>query len=182
MALDFNAHIGAESELDSAFSNLVNNAVRYSPNGGHITVQWHRSPSGPRFEVRDQGVGIPAEHLSRITERFYRVDLSRDRVRGGTGLGLAIVKHVLKRHETALDVESVVGEGSAFHCTFPSRRGRSIAKGPRRRVMDAGRSPSVQRFSRQRRRRISPLCAGVPKASHRTGKAADTSHFTRISP
>jgi two-component system, OmpR family, phosphate regulon sensor histidine kinase PhoR len=126
--------LGVESELHSAFANLVNNAVRYSPNGGEIVVRWFRSPRGPRFEVRDQGVGIPAEHISRITERFYRVDLARDRVRGGTGLGLAIVKHVLKRHETTLAVESSVGEGSLFHCTFPQRRGRSITDGqqPRR--------------------------------------------------
>jgi two-component system, OmpR family, phosphate regulon sensor histidine kinase PhoR len=116
-----------EQELHSAFTNLIANAVRYSPNGGEIVVRWFRSADGPRFEVKDEGIGIPPEHISRITERFYRVDLKGERVRGGTGLGLAIVKHVLKRHETTLRVESTVGKGSLFFCVFPRRRGQPIA-------------------------------------------------------
>ncbi len=109
-----------EPELHSALSNLITNAVRYSPDGGAIDVRWFRDGAVARFEVRDEGVGIPAEHLSRITERFYRVDLAGSRVRGGTGLGLAIAKHVLRRHGATLGVESQLGKGSVFSCTFPN--------------------------------------------------------------
>ena len=110
--------LGVEKEMHSACSNLVTNAVKYSPKGGDIDITWAGNGDGARFEVRDQGVGIPAEHLSRLTERFYRVDLAGARVRGGTGLGLAIVKHVLKRHNSQLQVASEVGEGSCFYCHF----------------------------------------------------------------
>jgi two-component system phosphate regulon sensor histidine kinase PhoR len=110
---------GSEFELHSAFSNLVGNAVRYSPNGGDINIRWFATPDGPRFEVEDHGMGIPAQHLTRITERFYRVDLSGSRARGGTGLGLAIVKHVLKRHDATLGVQSELNKGSLFFCVFP---------------------------------------------------------------
>ena len=110
---------GSEFELHSAFSNLVGNAVRYSPDGGDIHVRWFATDAGPRFEVEDHGMGIPAQHLSRITERFYRVDLSGSRARGGTGLGLAIVKHVLKRHDATLGVQSELNKGSLFFCVFP---------------------------------------------------------------
>ncbi len=109
---------GSEFELHSAFSNLINNAIRYSPDGGDIHVRWCRSAKGPHFEVQDHGMGIPAHHLSRITERFYRVDLSGSRARGGTGLGLAIVKHVLKRHDATLGVCSELNKGSLFFCDF----------------------------------------------------------------
>ncbi len=109
----------AESELHSAFSNLITNAVRYSPDGGDIDVRWYADNSA-RFEVCDHGLGIAPEHLSRITERFYRVDLAGARVRGGTGLGLAITKHVLKRHGATLTVKSELGKGSCFTCTFPA--------------------------------------------------------------
>jgi two-component system phosphate regulon sensor histidine kinase PhoR len=112
---------GSEFELHSAFSNLVGNAVRYSPDGGDIHVRWFATDAGPRFEVEDHGMGIPAQHLSRITERFYRVDLSSSRARGGTGLGLAIVKHVLKRHDATLGVCSELNKGSLFYCVFPQR-------------------------------------------------------------
>jgi two-component system phosphate regulon sensor histidine kinase PhoR len=101
--------------------NLVSNAVRYSPDGGRIDVRFARSPGGARFEVEDRGLGIPPEHLARITERFYRVDLASARVRGGTGLGLAITKHVLKRHGCVLEVQSRLGKGSTFACEFPAR-------------------------------------------------------------
>jgi two-component system, OmpR family, phosphate regulon sensor histidine kinase PhoR len=110
---------GSEFELHSAFSNLVGNAVRYSPDGGDILVRWFATQAGPRFEVEDHGMGIPAQHLTRITERFYRVDLSGSRARGGTGLGLAIVKHVLKRHDATLGVQSELNRGSLFYCVFP---------------------------------------------------------------
>ena len=105
-------------EVQSAFSNLIANAIRYSPDGGRITVRWFRSREGARFEVEDHGVGIAPEHLSRITERFYRIDLAGARVRGGTGLGLAIVKHILRRHNTRLQVESELGKGSLFFCVL----------------------------------------------------------------
>lgn len=111
--------IGAANELYSAFSNLVVNAVRYTPEGGVIRIRWYRDPSGPHLEISDTGIGIPPQHLARLTERFYRVDPSRSRESGGTGLGLAIVKHVLKRHGGELHIESVVGKGSIFRCDFP---------------------------------------------------------------
>ena len=111
--------IGIDHELHSACLNLVTNAVRYSPDGGNIAVKWEDVEGGARFSVSDQGIGIPPEHISRITERFYRVDLAKSRVRGGTGLGLAIVKHVLKRHHSELQIESVLARGSTFYCDFP---------------------------------------------------------------
>ena len=107
------------SELHSAFFNLIANAIRYSPDGGVVNVRWKRGRAGPRFEVEDRGLGIPPEHISRLTERFFRVDLAKSRVRGGTGLGLAIVKHILRRHRTRLDVESQLGEGSLFSFELP---------------------------------------------------------------
>jgi two-component system phosphate regulon sensor histidine kinase PhoR len=112
---------GIENELHSAFMNLVANAVRYSPDGGRIDVRFAEVPGGARFEVADTGLGIAPEHLARITERFYRVDLAGARVRGGTGLGLAITKHVLKRHGSTLEVESRLGKGSRFACVFPAQ-------------------------------------------------------------
>jgi two-component system phosphate regulon sensor histidine kinase PhoR len=114
--------IGAEAELASAFGNLVNNAVRYTPTGGKIRILWSEAPDGVRFAVEDSGVGIAAEHLPRLTERFYRVDRGRSRDTGGTGLGLAIVKHALARHDARLDIESAPGKGSRFSARFPSRR------------------------------------------------------------
>ncbi len=110
---------GVPGEIESAFSNLIANAIRYSPDGGRIRVCWSASDGGARFEVEDEGVGIAPEHLSRITERFYRIDLAEARVRGGTGLGLAIVKHILRRHNTRLQVHSQLGRGSRFFCVFP---------------------------------------------------------------
>ena len=110
--------IGIENELLSACLNLLTNAVRYSPDGGAIHVSWRDVAGGARFAVQDHGMGIPAEHLSRITERFYRVGLAKSRVRGGTGLGLAIVKHVMKRHNSELQIRSRLAEGSTFFCDF----------------------------------------------------------------
>ncbi|PLY17058.1 MAG: PAS domain-containing sensor histidine kinase [Sedimenticola sp.] len=109
-------------ELDSAFSNLVFNAVRYTPAGGEIFLAWALTEQGPCFSVRDTGIGIEAEHIPRLTERFYRVDVGRSRQSGGTGLGLAIVKHVLTRHNGRLQIESQPGKGSLFRCCFPASR------------------------------------------------------------
>jgi two-component system phosphate regulon sensor histidine kinase PhoR len=114
--------LGARSELLSAVSNLVSNAIRYTPLGGRIQVQWSSTPEGLMFAVKDSGPGIAAEHLPRLAERFYRVDRSRSRETGGTGLGLAITKHVMQRHGGELRIESVVGQGSTFRLVFPQSR------------------------------------------------------------
>jgi two-component system phosphate regulon sensor histidine kinase PhoR len=116
---------GSKSELLSAMSNLLSNAVRYTPGGGRIEAGWCVNDDGSAtFLVTDAGPGIAAEHLPRLTERFYRVDRSRSRETGGTGLGLAIVKHVVQRHGGGFDVQSVVGQGSAFSLTLPALRVR----------------------------------------------------------
>jgi two-component system, OmpR family, phosphate regulon sensor histidine kinase PhoR len=111
---------GNAEEIRSAFSNLVSNAVRYTPAQGAIHITWTDGENGPEFIVRDTGIGIEPEHLPRLTERFYRVDKSRSRETKGTGLGLAIVKHVLIRHGASLNIESKVGEGSQFKALFPA--------------------------------------------------------------
>ncbi len=114
---------GAEDELASAFSNLVSNAVRYTPANGTITLEWSVNPDGGGvFSVTDTGPGIESQHLPRLTERFYRVDRSRSRETGGTGLGLAIVKHVATRHQAQLVIDSEVGKGSCFSLVFPAKR------------------------------------------------------------
>lgn len=105
---------GVETELRSACSNLVFNAMNYTPPNGKIEVTWRKHKEGIRFAVRDNGDGIGEKHLSRLTERFYRVDPARSRKTGGSGLGLSIVKHVLNHHNSQLDIVSVVGEGSEF--------------------------------------------------------------------
>lgn len=117
---------GNPSEIESAFSNLVYNAVRYTPAGGRITLRWQLVDGEPWFSVKDTGVGIEAKHLPRLTERFYRVDVGRSRERGGTGLGLAIVKHVLLRHGGRLRIESQPGKGSTFSCRFPADLARRL--------------------------------------------------------
>ncbi|WP_456416286.1 phosphate regulon sensor histidine kinase PhoR [Thiolapillus sp.] len=114
--------IGSESELGSAFGNLIFNAVQHTPRGTPIDVYWGRNGDGARLVVADRGPGIAAEHLQRLTERFYRIDKSRSRERGGTGLGLSIVRHVLKRHEAVIDIQSTPGQGSRFVCLFPASR------------------------------------------------------------
>lgn len=114
---------GAPSELISAMSNLVSNAIRYTPAGGEIRVCTRGLPDGcAEFLVSDTGPGIASEHLPRLTERFYRVDRSRSRDTGGTGLGLAIVKHVCQRHGAQLKIESTLGKGSTFSIIFPADR------------------------------------------------------------
>lgn len=121
---------GAKTELLSAMSNLVSNAVRYTPGGGLIQTGWRlRSDGWGEFFVKDTGPGIAAEHLPRLTERFYRVDRSRSRETGGTGLGLAIVKHVAQRHGGHIDAESTVGEGSRFAIALPPNRVRERVTG-----------------------------------------------------
>jgi len=115
--------LGSNKELHSAFSNLVTNAVRYTPAGGKVCIRFAReADGGAMLAVRDSGYGIPASHLPRITERFYRVSSSRSRESGGTGLGLSIVKHVLGLHQARLEIESEVGKGSQFSCHFSSAR------------------------------------------------------------
>jgi two-component system phosphate regulon sensor histidine kinase PhoR len=114
--------VGNRDELRSAFSNLVSNAVRYTPAGGTVEVIWEKAGEEPVFRVKDTGEGIASEHIPRLTERFYRVDRSRSRATGGTGLGLAIVKHVLNRHQAKLEVESELGKGSTFSVVFPVSR------------------------------------------------------------
>ncbi len=117
---------GNPLELESAFSNLVFNAVRYTPPGGKIRIGWRRNGEEACFSVADTGVGIESKHIPRLTERFYRVDVGRSRDKGGTGLGLAIVKHVLIRHDGRLKIESEPGVGSTFTCRFPADRVRDI--------------------------------------------------------
>lgn len=113
---------GSREELRSAFSNLVTNAIRYTPSGGRIWLRWRPAAEGVVFEVEDTGIGVAPEHIPRLTERFYRVDKSRSRETGGTGLGLAIVKHVLLRHDGKLDVTSQLGRGSVFMVHLPRAR------------------------------------------------------------
>ncbi len=111
---------GYSRELHSAFSNLVFNAVKYTPARGTVRICWYADEQGAHLEVSDSGIGIAKEHIPRLTERFYRVDVARSRDSGGTGLGLAIVKHVLNRHRGRLRVESELGKGSTFICDFPN--------------------------------------------------------------
>lgn len=113
---------GAVEELHSALGNLVSNAVRYTPEGGHIQLGWKLRGNDAVFSVQDDGIGIEQKHIDRLTERFYRVDRSRSRGTGGTGLGLSIVKHILGRHQAKLEVESALGKGSTFRVVFPANR------------------------------------------------------------
>jgi two-component system phosphate regulon sensor histidine kinase PhoR len=118
---------GAQAELHSAVTNLVGNAVRYTPEGGRITLSWRVLADGTgELAVADTGPGIAREHLPRLTERFYRVDGSRSRDTGGTGLGLSIVKHVAQRHGGELDIQSEPGKGSTFRLLFPAARVRTV--------------------------------------------------------
>jgi two-component system phosphate regulon sensor histidine kinase PhoR len=124
LTLDSTADLlGDESEIHSALSNLVDNAAKYTPTSGVIEVRWWVDAAGEgHFSVHDTGFGISAEHLPRLTERFYRVDAGRSRATGGSGLGLAIVKHALQHHGASLQIESQEGVGSTFTCHFPARR------------------------------------------------------------
>ncbi len=113
---------GSVAALRSVFGNLINNAVNYTPAGGSISISWRETAIEGIFSVKDTGIGIPAVHLPRISERFYRVDQGRSRETGGTGLGLAIVKHALSRHQGHLEIHSVVNLGSVFEAWFPKDR------------------------------------------------------------
>lgn len=123
--------LGSEKELHSAFVNLASNAVRYTPDGGCIQIRWRRTPGGGEFSVEDDGIGVDAAHVGRLTERFFRVDRGRSRETGGTGLGLAIVKHVASRHQGQLSIDSTLGVGSTFSIAFPAERVRSRSPLPR---------------------------------------------------
>lgn len=112
---------GVESELHSAFSNLIFNAVKHTPEGTKIHISWRCEKEHPTLTVKDSGEGVEAEHLPRLTERFYRVDKGRSRESGGTGLGLAIVKHVLNRHQAEFFISSKKGKGSTFKCRFSKK-------------------------------------------------------------
>ncbi len=116
------ALMASSQELHSAFSNLVSNAIRYTPDGGNIFLKWEVRNHEAVFSVTDTGLGIEQKHIDRLTERFYRVDRSRSRETGGTGLGLSIVKHILSRHQARLEVESEFGKGSTFSAVFPKAR------------------------------------------------------------
>lgn len=114
--------LGNREELRSACSNLVSNAIRYTPEGGAILLRWFERAGQPVFSVQDSGIGIATQHIPRLTERFYRVDRSRSRETGGTGLGLAIVKHIAIRHQSKLEIFSEEGNGSTFSLVFPVKR------------------------------------------------------------
>ncbi|GAA6134516.1 phosphate regulon sensor histidine kinase PhoR [Oceaniserpentilla sp. 4NH20-0058] len=120
--------IGTDTELSSAFGNLIFNAVKYTPASGEINVKWWQDTTGLHLEVKDNGLGIDHKHIPRLTERFYRADPSRHSDTGGTGLGLAIVKHTLLRHDGHLHISSVLGKGSCFTCHFPASRKVTNAK------------------------------------------------------
>lgn len=123
LQLDSDAWLrGIESEIHSIVSNLLSNAVKYTPAEGEIELRWWTDAAGAHISVRDTGVGIAAENIPRLTERFYRVDSGRSRDLGGSGLGLAIVKHALQRHDATMTVDSVEGRGSTFTCHFPAQR------------------------------------------------------------
>ena len=113
---------GDQESLYSAFSNIVFNAVQYTPPGGVVRIKWYRTDTGACLEVADTGEGIPAEHIHRVTERFYRVDKGRSREKGGTGLGLAIAKHVMVQHDAELNISSEPGAGTTVKCLIPERR------------------------------------------------------------
>jgi two-component system, OmpR family, phosphate regulon sensor histidine kinase PhoR len=113
---------GAAHEIESAFTNLLVNGLKYTLSEGTVRMRWWSDEEGAYFSVIDTGIGIPAEHIPRLTERFYRVDAGRSRGEGGSGLGLAIVKHALQRHGGWLEVRSVEGKGSTFTCHFPTLR------------------------------------------------------------
>lgn len=119
--------LGRDVEVQSIFTNLIANAVHYTPAGGIIRVRWWGDAEGAHYSVADTGIGIAEKDLPRLTERFYRVDVGRSRASGGTGLGLSIVKHALERHEARMKIESEVGVGSTFTCHFPPHRVQGVS-------------------------------------------------------
>jgi two-component system phosphate regulon sensor histidine kinase PhoR len=130
LRLDSRARLrGDETEIHSIAANLVSNAVKYTPAEGSVEIRWWTDADGGHLSVKDTGIGIPAEHLPRLTERFYRVDKGRSRKTGGSGLGLSIVKHALQRHGGRLTVDSIEGQGSTFTCHFPPKRIEAVPSG-----------------------------------------------------
>jgi len=113
---------GSKQEIESAFTNLITNAIRYTPNDKVININWNAINYTPIFEVIDSGIGIEKKHINRITERFYRVDDDRSRSTGGTGLGLSIVKNIMIKHQGELNILSELNKGSTFKLIFPSDR------------------------------------------------------------
>jgi two-component system phosphate regulon sensor histidine kinase PhoR len=111
--------LGLEADIRSAFSNLITNAIKYTPAHGEVTIRWSNDEKYGYLSVQDTGMGIESQHISRLTERFYRVDAARSSATGGTGLGLAIVKHVLLQHKAILNINSKPNVGSTFTCVFP---------------------------------------------------------------
>ena len=142
--------LGSREELASAFGNLVSNAVRYTPEGGRIALEWRITGDGGEFTVADSGIGIASEHLPRLTERFYRVDRSRSRATGGTGLGLAIAKHVLIRHQGELIIDSEAGKGSRFTVRLPLDRVSFVADGATADTAGPDRAPADRNASEPR--------------------------------
>ncbi len=138
--------VAAPGELESAIRNLLTNAIRYTPDGGRISISWRVQDNEGRISVRDTGIGIAPEHLSRLTERFYRVDRGRSRASGGTGLGLAIVKRIMHRHQGRLEFESAPGRGSTFTLCLPAARLLADPAPPR--AADAGAQPGLETGAR----------------------------------
>ena len=114
--------LGSSAEIESVIVNLMTNAIRHTPAGGRITMSWSADENGGELAVDDTGVGIEAEYIPRLTERFFRIDAGRSREEGGVGLGLAIVKHILERHDGSLSIDSTPDKGSRFSCQFPQSR------------------------------------------------------------
>ena len=134
---------GDQNSLYSAFSNIVFNAVQYTPADGVIEIKWYRTRAGACLEVTDSGEGIPAEHVPRVTERFYRVDKGRSREKGGTGLGLAIVRHVMVQHEAELKISSEPGRGTTVKCQFPPHRVITVGQTSAAEGQKKGETPSL---------------------------------------
>ena len=135
--------VAAPGEIESAIRNLLTNAIRYTPDGGRISISWRVQDSEGRISVRDTGIGIAPEHLSRLTERFYRVDRGRSRASGGTGLGLAIVKRIMHRHQGRLEFDSAPGRGSTFTLCLPAARLLADPAPPRAADADAQPGPDA---------------------------------------
>lgn len=157
--------LGVESEIYSAFANLIGNALKYTPTDGRVSIHWRIENGEACMSVADNGIGIPADAIPRLTERFYRVHKGRDRATGGTGLGLAIVKHVLQRHGARLDVQSKAGEGSRFTCCFPSGR---VAPGPESTAGRAGSDAVAPEYGVTTDDAATQKDAGTPKAGAAT--------------
>lgn len=150
--------VAAPGELESAIRNLLTNAIRYTPDGGRISISWRVQDSEGRISVRDTGIGIAPEHLSRLTERFYRVDRGRSRASGGTGLGLAIVKRIMHRHQGRLEFESAPGRGSTFKLCLPATRLLADPAPPR--AADADTRPGPDTGARAGGAEVPPAGAG----------------------